>query len=1451
MGFAPPGVSIIQTGNSTNVTEDGTIIDNNTIALTSVPTDAVTITLTPSNAEIDLGAGAGVPITLNFNPDDTALNAKTVNFIGINDSVAEGNHTSIITHSGSSLDPNYNNPNLPFTVDGIAGNTVPVNIIDNDSIGINLTTSDTLTSEAGDTGNFNLVLTSQPTSDVLVSLTNNDTTEGSLSTPNITFTPNNWSTPQLVTVTGVNDNIQDGDIPYSIITSINPNSDSNYINFPPDTLNFINQDNDSIGININSLDTLTSEDGDTGNFNLVLTSQPTSDVLVSLTNNDTTEGSLSTDSITFTPNNWSTPKLVTVTGVNDNIQDGDIPYSIITSISPSSDSKYINLPADTLNFINQDNDSIGINLTTSDTLTSEAGDTGNFNLVLTSQPTSDVLVSLTNNDTTEGSLSTSSLTFTPNNWSTPQLVTITGVNDNIQDGDIPYSIITSISPNSDSKYTTLPPQTINFINQDNDSIGINLTTSDTLTSEAGDTANFNLVLTSQPTSDVLVSLTNNDTTEGSLSTPNITFTPNNWSTPQLVTVTGVNDNIQDGDISYSIITSINPSSDSKYIDLPPQTINLINQDNDSIGINLTTSDTLTSEAGDTANFNLVLTSQPTSDVLVSLTNNDTTEGSLSTPNITFTPNNWSTPQLVTVTGVNDNIQDGDIPYSIISSIDPSSDSQYTTLPPDTLNFINQDNDSIGININSLDTLTSEDGDTGSFEITLNSQPTSDVLISLNNSDTLEGSLSTDSITFTPNNWSTPQLVTITGVDDNIQDGNIPYSIITSINPNSDSKYINLPADTLNFINHDNDSIGININSLDTLTSEDGDTGSFEITLNSQPTSDVLISLNNSDTLEGSLSTDSITFTPNNWSTPQLVTVTGVNDNIQDGDISYSIITSINPSSDSKYIDLPPQTINLINQDNDSIGINLTTSDTLTSEAGDTGNFNLVLTSQPTSDVLVSLTNNDTTEGSLSTPNITFTPNNWSTPKLVTVTGVNDNIQDGNIPYSIITSINPNSDSKYINLPADTLNFINQDNDSIGINLTTSDTLTSEAGDTGNFNLVLTSQPTSDVLVSLTNNDTTEGSLSTPNITFTPNNWSTPQLVTVTGVNDNIQDGDIPYSIITSISPNSDSKYTTLPPHTLNFINQDNDSIGININSLDTLTSEDGDTGSFEITLNSQPTSDVLVSLTNNDTTEGSLSTPNITFTPNNWSTPQLVTVIGVNDNIQDGNIPYSIITSINPSSDSKYINLPADTLNFINQDNDSIGININSLDTLTSEDGDTGSFEITLNSQPTSDVLVSLTNNDTTEGSLSTDSITFTPNNWSISQLVTVTGVDDDVQDGNISYSIITSIAQNSESQYSNLPKKNITFTNIDDDTANILINPNILKIIEGSNNNYSIVLTTEPIEPITISFNTDKELEPIPEITFDQSNWNIPQTVLVKVVDNQLLEGDRSTNITHQITSF
>ena len=92
---------------------------------------------------------------------------------------------------------------------------------------------------------------------------------------------------------------------------------------------------------------------------------------------------------------------------------------------------------------------------TSGLTTTEAGGTATFTVVLDTAPTANVTIGLSSSDTTEGTVSPSSLTFTTGNWSTPQTVTVTGVDDAAKDGDIAYSVVTAAATSSDTNYSGL------------------------------------------------------------------------------------------------------------------------------------------------------------------------------------------------------------------------------------------------------------------------------------------------------------------------------------------------------------------------------------------------------------------------------------------------------------------------------------------------------------------------------------------------------------------------------------------------------------------------------------------------------------------------------------------------------------------------------------------------------------------------------------------------------------------------------------------------------------------------------------------------------------------------------------------------------------------------------------------------------------------------------------
>jgi hypothetical protein len=457
---------------------------------------------------------------------------------------------------------------------------------EDDVAGITVTpTSDLVTSEDGDTDTFTIVLDTQPSADVTIGLSSSDTTEGTLSKSSLTFNPTNWDSTQTVTVTGVDDDAVDGDIPYTIISESATSSDPNYSGLNAPDISVTNEDNDVAGIMITPTSGLVSgEDGNSDTFKVVLTSQPSANVTIGLSSSDLTEGTLSKSSLTFSPTNWDSKRTVRIWGVDDDVVDGDILFTIITAPATSSDPSYSGLDAPDISVTNEDNDVAGIAVTpTSGLVTNEYGGTDTFTVVLTSKPSAEVTFGLSSSDTTEGTLSKSSLTFSPTNWDNPQEVEITGIDDSEDDGDIPYTIITAPATSSDPDYEGVNANDALVINIDDDGVGILVTPfSGLLTTEDGVTDSFSVVLNSQPSANVTIGLSSSDTTEGTLSKSSLTFTAANWNISQTVTIICVDDEEVDGDITYAIITAPASSTDSNYDGLDAVDISVTNLDDDQL-----------------------------------------------------------------------------------------------------------------------------------------------------------------------------------------------------------------------------------------------------------------------------------------------------------------------------------------------------------------------------------------------------------------------------------------------------------------------------------------------------------------------------------------------------------------------------------------------------------------------------------------------------------------------------------------------------------------------------------------------------------------------------------------------------------------------------------------------------------------------------------------------------
>jgi len=532
-------------------------------------------------------------------------------------------------------------------------------------------------------------------------------------------------------------------------------------------------------------------------------------------------------------------------------------------------------------------------------------------------------------------------------------------------------------------------------------------------------------------------------------------------------------------------------------------------------------------------------------------------------------------------------------------------------------------------ITSDSALTTEAGGTATVQVRLTSMPLSTVTVTPTSSDNGEGQVSPDTLSFTNKNWNTYQTLTITGVDDNVTDGIQSYQIDFDLST-EDTKYSSLSLSSLSVSNEDNENAGVVVGTISGNTTESGATSTFTVKLNSQPEASVVISVSSSNTDEGTVNPSRLEFSSSNWNTSQTVTVTGVDDSsdpVVDGNTSYKIYLGNTVSSSTHYNDLKSGTLELSNTDSESPGVTLSSSSLTTSENGTNATFTVKLDQKTTSDVTINLQSNDPGEGTPSPSALTFTTSNYSSPQTITVQAVDDAFFDDNQSYTIALKTISGTSTAYDGFdPADVsvTNTDDEDADDVGIEPSTSSISVSETGSTASFTLKLKSEPTANVVLSLSSSNTAEGLVSPSSLLFSRNNWSSPQTITVTGVDDYYDNGSTPFNIIVGSPSTSDTNYSAKPVSTIIATNVDNDTAGITIIASDNQTGENGDNGTLLVLLNSQPFGDVILGVTSDNTSETTVSPDNLTFTTSNWNTSQTVTLIGVDDNDNDSNQIFNI-----------------------------------------------------------------------------------------------------------------------------------------------------------------------------------------------------------------------------------
>ena len=414
-------------------------------------------------------------------------------------------------------------------------------------------------------------------------------------------------------------------------------------------------------------------------------------------------------------------------------------------------------------------------------------------------------------------------------------------------------------------------------------------------------------------------------------------------------------------------------------------------------------------------------------------------------------------------------------------------------------------------------------------------------------------------------------------------------------------------------------------------------------LNAKPKSDVIVTIKSDHDDRLSISSSSLTLSSENWNSDEnKITFTAIDDHIANGDLNFSI--TINSSSgDSRFNDIE-NIVQVKIKDNDDVGIIYDDSSIILNE-GQSVIRTFKLKSQPLADVVLNISSDHDDKLTISSKQLIFTSSNWNINQSVTFTSIDDNIASGDLSFNI--KIKPSStDALYNNISENIIPITIKDDDISGI-ITDNTSVTLDEGQSITRTFRLKSQPTSNVTLNISSNNSSRLSISKSSLTFTASNWDTEQSVKFTAIDNNIYDGDVTVSVNIK-STSADINYNNLSSGFAITV-KDNDISGI-ITDTTSATITEGQYIARTFKLKSQPTSDVTLNISSNNNSRLSITPQSLTFTSSNWNTTQSVRFTAIDDNIVNGNV--DVIVIIKSSSTATDYNNLTSTYTITVKDND-------------------------------------------------------------------------------------------------------------------------------------------------------------------------------------------------------
>ena len=1018
----------------------------------------------------------------------------------------------------------------------VTGGGVALTLTDDDTAGIAVspatsTASRLVTTESGGTATFTVRLDSEPAGDVELDVASSDTDEGTVMPAILTFTSSTWSTAQTVTVTGVDDSppAADGSRDYTVTVTVDTanTADSNYDALSALTVYAVNADNE-YGLDVGSVSGQATEAGGTSTFTVALRTQPSEAVTVSVTSRDEGEGLVSagggapaaSTTLTFAAAAWNAAQTVTVTGVQDPVDDGTVTWNV--RLDPASgDGNYDGLLDVDVSVSTTDDDgppTVTLALDPASIAESGAGSTATVTARLShpSGAATTVTVSAASGLYTAGA-DAAIVIAAGATQAASDTATVVAVDNPTDEPDRTGTVTaTATNARAAADSTTMPVTGAALtVRDDEAAAGAVLSLNPGSVSENGGTSAVSATL-SHPSSEattVTVTAVSGAYTVGADNTITIAA-GSTTAASDTATVTAVDDAVHQGSAGRRVTVTATLANGQGAGSVTGATLTLTD-DETLPTASLALAPTSISENGGVSTVTVTLSGGPSSQpvtVTVSssaVASTGAVAGDFTQTGTTLTIAAGATASTGTVTvRGNDNAVDAADKSVTVSG---TAAGGHGVANPSAATLTLTDDEATAtatlvltpasiLENGAVSTVTARlsHPTTEAVTLTVSAAPVSPAVAG----DFTQGATTT--LTIAAGGTTSTGLVTVTAEDNAVASGRKQVRVSATA---AGGRMVAAPSAATLVIR--DDEFGLDESAVTGQATEDGGTATFTVALQTQPSAAVTVSVTSRDEdgrpdeSEGTVSPPSLVFTLQNWSTAQRVTVTGVDDDVDDGDVAWKV--RLDPSSgDADYDGLDPVDVDVsTTDDDDAPTVTLKLDPKSISEAGEVSTVTAALSHPSSAETTVTVSVapvSPAVEGDFSlspADTLTIAAGGTTSTGLVTVTAVNNDVDADDKTVTVSgTAANSRAGGDGMDMTVTAATLTIADDDEKGLAFS-SEALVVAAGSSTSWTVELTSEPTGDVTVTISSPDDATGLMVDPaRLVFTARSWREAQTVTV-------------------------------------------------------------------------------------------------------------------------------------------------------------------------------------------------------------------------------------------------------------------------------------------------------------------------------------------------------------------